>query len=312
MPDATIICVGECMVEVAASGPGTAQFGYGGDTLNTAVYLARMGVRTAYATALGTDPYSDEMVALWRREGIDTAPVLRCAGRLPGLYVIRTDERGERQFFYWRDRAPARDLLELPESGVVQEQLTRAAMIYFSGITLSIFSDAGRDAFFTVLQAARARGGRIAFDGNYRPRGWPGRAAAQAVFNRFLPLVTHALPTFDDEAMLFGDTDPPAALARLRAAGVAEIAMKCGPDGVLVEHAEGRVHIPVPQVLQPVDTTAAGDSFNAGYLAARLAGQAPGAAALQGHRLAGAVIAHRGAIIPVDAMPQRGADDANG
>jgi 2-dehydro-3-deoxygluconokinase len=51
-----------------------------------------------------------------------------------------------------------------------------------------------------------------------------------------------------------------------------------------------------------VDTTAAGDSFAAAYLAARLA-QAEPAAARAGHRLAGAVVRYRGAIIPRAAMP---------
>jgi hypothetical protein len=54
----------------------------------------------------------------------------------------------------------------------------------------------------------------------------------------------------------------------------------------------------VPEVVQPIDTTAAGDSFNAAYLAARLNGENPVAAATAAHGLAGQVIRHRGAIMP--------------
>ncbi len=59
----------------------------------------------------------------------------------------------------------------------------------------------------------------------------------------------------------------------------------------------------MPERVSPVDTTAAGDSFAAGYLAARLRGEAPAAAARAGHRLAAVVITHPGAIIPREAMP---------
>ena len=68
--------------------------------------------------------------------------------------------------------------------------------------------------------------------------------------------------------------------------------------------AEGALHEVAPEpVKDVVDTTAAGDSFGAAYMAARLSGKDPQAAAKAGHRLAGAVIRVRGAIIPVDGMP---------
>ena len=61
--------------------------------------------------------------------------------------------------------------------------------------------------------------------------------------------------------------------------------------------------VEAPPAAGVVDTTAAGDSFAAAYLAARLRGAAPAEAARAGHALAGAVVRHPGAIIPRDAMP---------
>jgi 2-dehydro-3-deoxygluconokinase len=113
-----------------------------------------------------------------------------------------------------------------------------------------------------------------------------------------LKRVDIALPTFDDEALLWGDASPDATVERLQAFGIGEIAVKNGAKGALVLDAGARELVPVPQIVVPTDTTAAGDSFNAAYLAARLAGEAPVSAAASAHRLAGEVIRHPGAIMP--------------
>jgi 2-dehydro-3-deoxygluconokinase len=301
-----VASVGECMVELSQRDPGTFTLGFGGDTLNTAVYLARAaapGVAVDYVTALGDDPYSQSMLEVWGGEGVGTAQVARLPGMLPGLYLIRVDEAGERRFFYYRSAAAARELFQDERTEAQLAALAGYDLVYFSLITLSILADPARDKFLDALQAVRRVGGRVAFDTNYRPAGWPDRAAAQAVVTRFMAETDIALPTADDEAKLFGDPDIEACLDRYRGLGVAELALKLGPEGCCVVHDGERRVVPVPERVQPVDTTAAGDSFNAGYLALRLAGRSPAEAALAGHRMAGAVVRHRGAIIPREATP---------
>jgi 2-dehydro-3-deoxygluconokinase len=300
MPE--IVSIGECMVELSRQPDGSFQLACGGDTFNTAAYAARLGVETGYAMALGDDPYSAAILALGAREGVDMSAIPRLSGRVPGLYVIETDGKGERTFTYWRDSAPARELFERPEAERVVAAMAAARIVYFSGITLSLYSPAGLDRFETALRAAKANGARIAFDGNYRPRGWKQDAArARATFERFLPLVDIALPTFDDEQALFGDSEPAATLARIKAFGPSQIIVKSGAAGALLAVGDEVTQVPVPEVVTPVDTTAAGDSFNAGYLSAVLRGKTPTEAALWGHRLAAIVIRHRGAIVPREA-----------
>ena len=299
--------LGECMIEISDLGDGRAERRFGGDTLNTAVYLARLGAASGltvrYLTALGDDPWSEEMLGQWRHEGIDTDLVLRLPGGLPGLYMIRTDEAGERSFHYWRERAAARQFWQSCDPVRVAAALAACDLIYLSGISLSILLPEDRAKLFDSLTAARAAGARIVFDGNYRPRGWPGPADARAAFETMLALTDIALPTFEDEAALFGDRTVEDTCARLAAAGVAELAVKQGSAGVTLQHGEGREHVEAMRIAEVVDTTAAGDSFNAGYLAARLAASPPAEAAAAGHRLAARVIGYRGAVIPRTAMP---------
>jgi 2-dehydro-3-deoxygluconokinase len=297
-----VACIGECMVEFAQSHDGLFRRGFGGDTLNTALYLARLGVDVSYVTALGDDALSEAMLAAWRAEGIRTDDVLRLQGRVPGLYMIERDARGERSFLYWRDRAPAREFFDRVDDAAL-ERLSRFDWLYLSGISLSLYGETGRTRLRELLAAAHKRGGRIAFDGNYRPRGWSDIDVARRAFNDILPLVDLALPTLEDEQALFGDADATACLARLKAAAIREVVVKRGAEGCLIDASGAVFDVPPPNVVQPVDTTAAGDSFNAGYIAARIKGASPRDAAGAGHRLAAAVIMSPGAVIPREAMP---------
>jgi 2-dehydro-3-deoxygluconokinase len=296
-----VASIGECMIELNNAG-GLFSRAFGGDTLNTALYLARLGIDTSYVTALGDDAISDEMIAAWRAESIDTSYVLRAPGRLPGLYMIERDANGERSFLYWRDRAPAREVFDRLDDAAIAK-LAAFDLIYFSGITLSLYSDAGREKLFKLLSSVRSHGGRVAFDGNYRPRGWKDAATARDIFTQALAYVDIALPSFEDEQNLFGDKDADSCAARMRHSGVSEVIVKIGRQGCVAYHDATRKEIAPGVVVKPVDTTAAGDSFNAGYLAARAKGASAADAARAGHRLACAVIQYPGAIIPKDKMP---------
>src|ERR1700755_116705 len=155
---AKIACIGECMIELRQAPGGLFSRGFGGDTLNTAVYLSRLGVETDYITALGDDSLSDDLIAGWQAEGVGTAKVTRLKGKLPGIYMIETDARGERKFFHWRDSAAARQLMSLPETESILQSLAGYDVVYLSAITLSILSEAGRTQLIGALGQARAKG----------------------------------------------------------------------------------------------------------------------------------------------------------
>ncbi len=296
--------IGECMIELSPRDGGLYALGFGGDTLNTAVYMARLGMTVDYLTAMGDDPYSDRMIAAWAAEGVGVERVRRVEARLPGLHLIETDAKGERRFFYWRDLAPARELFRLPDTSALLDDIAGYGLVYLSGISLSLYGDAGRAVLMGALDELRRRGGKVAFDSNYRPRNWPDPGAARAAMAELMKRADIALLSFDDERALWDDKSPEHTAKRAAELGPAEVVVKDAGAAAIVTANGGRTLSISPEKLEhPRDTTAAGDSFNAAYLAARRAGASPAEAARAGHRLAAAVIRHPGAIIPRHAMP---------
>jgi len=301
--------IGECMIELSEKGSAVNR-GFGGDTLNTSVYIARQvdpaALHVDYVTALGTDSFSQQMLEAWQGERVGTDLIQRMENRLPGLYYIETDDTGERTFYYWRNEAAAKFWLESEHSAAICETLATFDYLYLSGISLAILSPASRDKLLSLLRECRANGGKVIFDNNYRPRLWASREETQQVYQQMLQCTDIAFLTLDDEDALWGEKPVDDVIARTQAAGVTEVVIKRGADSCLVAIA-GEAVIEVPAVKLPkekvVDTTAAGDSFSAGYLAVRLTGGDAGAAAARGHLTASTVIQYRGAIIPREAMP---------
>lgn len=300
---ARVVCVGECMLELTGSADAGYRLGMGGDTWNTAVYLARLGHSVRYLTALGDDPYSKTMRERWMLEGLDLSLVLTAPGRRPGLYAIQTDSAGERAFHYWRSESAARALFALPGLEAALAAAQDTDLLYLSGITLAIFGDVARERLAGLAASVLARGGKVAFDPNYRPLLWLDLDTARAAMIRFSRHVSIALPTFSDERALFGDRSPEATRSRWHGYGVPECAVKLGADGCMVADGQRNTHVPAVPAADPRDTTGAGDAFNAAYLAARLRGSSSAVAAEQGNGLASRVIHFAGALIPGDAMP---------
>ena len=298
---------GECMIELRGQTFGAMQQGLGGDTLNTAIYLARLcrdqDIQVAYATALGADPFSDHMETAWRNEGIDITLVSRIENRLPGLYTIQVDAAGERHFSYWRDTSAVRAYFEATHTPLEDAADTLAAL-YLSGISLAILPDKGRERLFSTMARVRANGGWVVFDNNFRPRLWSSPAAARAAHDQAYSLSDIVLITLDDEMALRGETDSEQALVAAFALQAPEVVVKRGTQPTLVRIAgTPPVSIAVEPVAHVVDTTAAGDSFAGAYLAMRLSGSDPSTAARAANRLAAVVIQHPGAIIPSEFMP---------
>ena len=296
-----VICIGEAMIELVIEEPPA--LGIAGDVLNTAVYLKRLAGQAAdvrFASVIGTDAMSDRIIAFIEGEGIGTQALRRTPDRLPGLYAIEIAPNGERSFHYWRGSSAAR-LLFADKSD--QAALEHADIVYFSGITLAILPDFQREALLATLGQVRAQGTIVIFDPNYRPRLWCNPDSARHWIMRAWSTTDIGFPSLDDELALFGDASPLQTIMRITDAGVGIGAVKRGHKGPMAM--SGEAGGPYPPAKRVVDTTAAGDSFNAGYIAGFLAGDTEAECMNAAHALAAEVISQRGGIIAIPAISQR-------
>ncbi len=285
-----ILCAGEVMVEFA-SGDGVWQQAYGGDTYNTAIYLARAGMDVEYMTALGDDHFSGEILAALAREQVSTAMIPRLAGRQPGLYTIHNQADGEREFCYWRGRSPARELFNEPL------QLAEVPDIfYFSGITLAV-TRSGLDNLIELIAGLRRRGCQIAFDPNYRPRLWSGVEEARDCYEAVLGHCDLVLPTLDDEILLWGIDSAEACRDFYLRRGARELVIKVPGPACQVWLGDSH-YVQSAEAVDALDTTGAGDSFNAAYIASRASGESIPTAVTRAQQLAAQVVMHRGAVLP--------------
>lgn len=307
-----IACIGEAMVELSiANDSNLAKVNFAGDTLNTAVYLKRSldemscdssasDNDVAYITVLGVDSLSDQILAIIHAEGIDTQYIARTPERVPGMYAINTDAQGERSFTYWRDQSAAR-LLFSESTGPAFKDLEQFDLIYYSAITLAILPADIKNRFLSFLESYRQLPGKqVAFDSNFRPKLWTSNDEALQYTQRAWQQCDIALPSLDDEMALFQDQSDIAAIERLGTYGFASGALKRGAKGPLdlgITAKDNNAIGPFTHIDTVVDSTAAGDSFNGGYLASIINKQPPGQAMLAGHHCASRVIQFPGAIV---------------
>ena len=293
-----LFAIGEVMAEIRREPELGFRVGFAGDTFNTAVYCARrLGAsgRVGYCTRIGLDPLSEAFLAMAAEEDLDMSHVARDRERFIGIYTVSTDAAGERSFHYWRSSSAARELFS---SGHPMGVLPEARIVFVSGITLAILHPPARRRLIDHLRALRERGGGlVAFDSNYRPQLWKDAETARRIIGEMWEVADVALPSMDDEMALFGDVSEDAVIARFGAGSWSACAIKRGARGPVSPHLAGDAHPRFRPASRVVDTTAAGDSFNGGYLAAYLCGQDERQCLLAGHEIAARVVGARGAIL---------------
>ena len=277
---------------------GTYQRAFAGDTYNSAVYAKRFHTEmdVQILTAVGADPISAAMVTQWDRDGVGHELVMTSKEAHPGIYVISTDNDGERSFTYWRKASAATELISLLTPSI-RQRAEKFSLIYFSGITLAILSDADRTSLLRFLQTLQEKGAKVGFDPNYRPALWGTKDQAGRWFTQAYRLADIAMPGLEDHTQVFGHRNVQEVHEFLEALEVSEIVLKAAEKGAIgYLRDQAPVHLATAQQ-DPIDTTGAGDSFAGTYLAERLAGVSIDESLKSATRVASLVVQHRGAIV---------------
>jgi 2-dehydro-3-deoxygluconokinase len=299
-----LVCLGEAMVEFNQwrDEPTRYSAGFGGDTSNCAIAAARIGAKSGYITQLGDDVFGQQLLALWRDEGVDSAGVRVVPDTETGVYFVTHGPQGHA--FTYRRRNSAASRMSAGDAAFMPclQQTTRARTLHVSGISQAISSSA-RDAVFAAIALARGHGVRVSYDLNFRPRLWSVEAA-RPVVERTVAMCDIFLPSVDESALLAGTRTPQEALQWAHGLGAPTVLLKLGAEGCWVSQRGGPVTQLPPHRVQPVDATGAGDCF-AGCLLARLAAGDDLVTAARAANVAAALSTLGfGAVAPLPTWPQ--------
>jgi 2-dehydro-3-deoxygluconokinase len=289
-----VVGVGEAMVLFQAP-PGvgldradTVEVHVAGAEMNLCAAVARLGLRAAFATRVGDDPLGRRVRADIATLDVDAALVAVDPGRPTGLFLKEVLPDGQRRVHYYRAGSAAS---ALDETDAARALAARPRVVAVSGITAAL-GDRPLAAVTALAGGARAAGARFALDPNLRPALGP----VDEQVARLRPLLPYAdllILGLDEAGPLLGATEPAEVFTAAAAAGAGETVVKAGAQGCYVRDGHAVTHLP-SDATDVVDPVGAGDAFAGGYLAARLRGAPPTAAARLGSRLAAGVVARAG------------------
>jgi sugar/nucleoside kinase (ribokinase family) len=262
-----VFCVGNAVADILArpvdhlAPPGTSQrledaaLGPGGNSINTGIALARLGVGVRIAAAIGDDRFGQFLRERVRAEGIDDSSLVTLAGAKTSTSIVLVQATGERRLLHLRGVSAYFSDQNLDWGLVAGARLFH----YASAFALPAFDGAPLER---TLKHARELGCLTSVNICWDVQG------------RWLPLLQPALartdfifPNREEGQQLTGESEPTAIARRLRSRGVKTVIVKLGAGGCFVESPEGFFTSPGFAV-HPVDTTGAGDCFAAAFLAA--------------------------------------------
>jgi 2-dehydro-3-deoxygluconokinase len=262
-----IVAIGECLVEFVELEDGKYAQSYAGDTLNTLFYASRLGLKTGYVTAIGQDPFSEGIELLLDTEKIDRTISASDDG-VNGMYFV-LGASGQKRYHFLRKHSAATRMLEHIDKSKLRAYLLKTKVFHLSLTSIGIQSE--RDRLIDLL--SRIAGDvKISLDSNYRAAVWADREDAQHWYEKVLPFVSMLFVTDTDHEAIYGKEDFVHAIKRYQGFGINRLAYRMGERGSILFDGKAQT-IKAVEDVKVIDTTGAGDAYNAGFIHAMLQGR---------------------------------------
>jgi 2-dehydro-3-deoxygluconokinase len=262
-----IVAIGECLVEFLECEDGSYQQSYAGDTLNTLFYASRLGLRTGYVTAIGEDPFGEGIRRLLDNEKIDRTFCASDDG-VNGTYFV-LGAKGPKRYHFLRKHSAATRMLEHIDRPKLKSYVQKSKVLHLSLTSIGIQSE--RDRLIELLSRV-ASDVKICLDSNYRASVWADREDAQQWYEQALPYVSMLFVTDTDHEAIYGKEDFVHAIKRYQSYGINRLAYRMGEKGSIIFDGKATT-VKAIEDLKVVDTTGAGDAYNAGFIHAMLSGR---------------------------------------
>jgi sugar/nucleoside kinase (ribokinase family) len=265
---------------------------FGGDALNEAVALSRMGREVELISKVGQDEGGSQVLRYLQENNVSCDKIYRQKGLTTGMNIVLLDKAGERYFL----TNPESSLRKLGEEDIVPHLEDAAEIVSFASLFVS--PQLPIPAMERLAKRIKSRPNRrLAMDMTKAKNG-----ERLADLKNLLPLVDYLFCNREEAALLAGTTDPDIILSLFLEHGAPCVILKCGKDGCHVATPQKRFSVPAYPVSSVVDTTGAGDTFAAGFLWALSEGLPLADCARFGSAAASCSVEHLGAVTGISSL----------
>jgi sugar/nucleoside kinase (ribokinase family) len=267
-----VIAIGEILIDFVASEPVSYEEVsffekcFGGAPMNTIVGVSRLGVSSGVITAVSNDSFGNFLKNELRKNAVDVSHVVVKKGKRTTVTFVANDPAtGERSFMFYREPwigGTADTSLEAKD--IDKSYISGANILHVSGFSLS--QNPCRDAVFKAIGYAKKAGVKVSFDPTLRTDVWNSPSVLRKTYDKALRASDIATFSKEEAEFIFQTADPEEAAQRALGYGIKIVGIKLGEKGSMIFSEAGeKIELPAFKV-KPIDTTGAGDGWNAGLL----------------------------------------------
>ena len=295
----TKICsIGEAMIEISNIKDSFYNQSFAGDTLNFCNYLDKKKLNAFFLSAIGKSEINQSLLEFVKSKKISTKHIKQINQFEVGLYLIKNKINGEKQFFYWRNESAAKQYFNSIDFLNLYKELKNFDYIYFSGITLSIIHISKLNNFIELLELLKSKKIKIVFDFNIRPSRW-NKKNLNKFFDSVLKFVDICFLSGEDMNYWKNKNNIKSYEQIVRKYKIKHSIFRKNAEITYVFLNKIKHVFKNKLIKRVVDTSGAGDGFNAAYLSNFIVNNDPVLALKAGSSLGSKIVMKKGAIVDV-------------